>query len=105
MNGEQFSIRVYVFLVFVSLISACMGYDQASLFSQPAHQFEGIFDPFALERTRRLEKEIFIGINSQVRAQRRGVFIWWSRRVVVVHHIRDNRDVDPASLAHFGGGQ
>src|SRR5258706_10669825 len=87
---EQFRIRPYVFFVFVALIATRMRYHQAGVASQPAEQFEGIFDAFALEGTRWLEKEMFIGINSQVRTKRSGVLIRWSRRVIKNHYVCDN---------------
>src|SRR5215216_7675514 len=82
-----------------------MGYDQPGVFSQPADQLDGVLDPFALEWTRRLEKEIFAGIHLQVRAKRGGVLIRRIRRVVKVHYVWDDRDIDPTPLAHLGSGQ
>src|SRR5215216_6863930 len=50
---------------------------------------------------------MFILINSQVRAQRRGVVLWprWVRWVVKVHYIWDDRNINPTPLAHFGRRQ
>src|SRR5215211_4487633 len=49
-----------------------------------------MLDTLAPNDTRRLEKEIFVGINIQVRTKRGTIVVRRCRRMVKIHHIWDN---------------